>query len=122
MRQTCLYFLSHFFPFLKIFIKTASSKLPDSLTTAPSSLLIKDIVQPLTTKELMKLIENNQSRVMFSVQGQPIEKWLRDEGTNDFSRALQKSEMIYADELMGNVSNTTFPTEMFRNKGRGIRV
>jgi hypothetical protein len=24
--------------------------------------------------------------------------------------------------LMGNVSNTTFPTEMFRNKGRGIRV
>jgi hypothetical protein len=68
-----------------------------------STLLIKDVVPPLTFEDLIKTIENNESRVMFVNRGQLVEKMLRDDSTNLFAKAVQKHAPIYATDLMDNV-------------------
>jgi len=74
--------------------------------------MITDIVQPLTTEELLKRIEQNQSTLMFPLRNQPIEKLMRDSETNDFGRVLQKYPPIYAEDFTNNVnSRRAFPTQ-----------
>lgn len=74
--------------------------------------MLKNIVLPLTSEELVKMIENNQSHIMFTSRGQLMEHLMRDDVMlQDYNNTLHKYPPIYADDESGmyHVCSATFP-------------
>lgn len=63
--------------------------------TLIGKLVVADTVQPLSTEDLLKSIENNQLRIMFLYQNDRIERAICNIATYDFAHALQKHPPIY---------------------------
>jgi hypothetical protein len=71
------------------------------LTRLSSSIMIVPTVQPFTSEELMKILENNQSRIMFTNRGQTIEEILHQMTMYDYKSILHKYPPIYAEDIAG---------------------
>jgi hypothetical protein len=80
-------------------------------------MVVKDIIQPLTSEQLMNVLENNESRVMFPYRDSQIEISLRKD-VLAFDQILQKYPPVYASNLTDNVNNiyVSFRTNLIRNK------
>ncbi len=65
--------------------------------------MVTNTTQLLFTQELIDILENNQSMVMFPFRDKLIESTLRSDSAYGFANTLQKYPTVYATDVVDDV-------------------